>query len=118
MPPSMQTIANNAKQTLENLVPYLSVITSDNLGASVSIRGSFDKKETWNNGIFYNSKHFRFDIQPKTKLYNENDQVSVTLETKHHNLPKFRKFTGTPEMCIDKIHQWIFKVNDDSAKTS
>jgi hypothetical protein len=59
-----------------------------------------DKKETWSNGIFENSRYCRFHLEVTHKgLVMECFTV--------HKAPKFRKFTGTREKLIDRLRKNI-----------
>lgn len=89
-------------------VPELHVSTDDNLMSSVTIRGSYDAKTEWKNGIYYNSRHFRFSITPaKGKRYfTPGEKVTVELETCYENL-KFRKGTCTPEKAVQRIVEFL-----------
>ena len=106
--PKMQAIGDQATVALQGLAPDLHVITNDNLCSSVLISGSLDAKETWVNGIFLNSRYFRFSLHASKgrRYYSEGDQVTVE-GSAHYSLPKLRKYTGTPEKCIERIAKWM-----------
>lgn len=109
VPPKMQAIAEQVKEALAGLVPYLTVGTNDNLMSSVSIRGSFDARETWTNGIWENSRNFRFSIVPMNgKRYYDaaDDKVTVELE-QGRRVGKFRKSTATVAKVIERIKAFI-----------
>ena len=113
--PKMQAICDQAKTQLAGLVPHLTIRTSDNLGSNVMIAGSFDARETWNNGIFENSRYFRISINPSgnSRYYAEGEKVSVEMFGLGYKIgaKNMRKYTGTPEKCIGKIAEWIAKVS-------
>ena len=58
VPPKMQAIRDQVAEALEGFVPVLSVKTDDNLCSSVIVRGAFNPKEEWYNGIFQNGLYF------------------------------------------------------------
>ena len=108
----MSKIAESLVGALGNLIPYLTVKSSDNLCSSVRITGSYDLQNTWKNGILQNSQYFHFFICPAKdkKFYSEGDEVEVTLTQAGYAFAKqkkFRKYTGTPEQAIKKVKQWI-----------
>lgn len=104
----MQAVYDLVKP-LETLVPYSYITVSDNLMSDVWFKGSFDKKETWANDIFHNSRYFMFFISPPkgTRWYVGGD-VCVELSSCGFDT-KFRKYTGTPEKVVAKIKEWITK---------
>ena len=102
----MESIAKLAKTELIGLVPFLLISSDDNLCSNVHIRGSFDAKETWKNGILENSRYFRLFIRPPGRYYNEGDKVSVELLSSGDRL-KFRKYTSTPDKVIAKIKEFL-----------
>lgn len=109
VPPKMQAIAEQVKEALAGLAPYLTVSTNDNLMSSVSIRGSFDARETWTNGIWENSRNFRFSIVPMNgKRYYDAADEKVTVELEQgHRVGKFRKSTATVAKVIERIKAFI-----------
>lgn len=110
VPAKMQEIALQAKTVLTEHV--LSVQTDDNLMSSIQIRGSFDPRETWANGIWENSRYFRFAIIPEKgkRYYSPGEKVTVELRGSW-KLPKFRKSTTTPEKALQRIQKWIAQVS-------
>lgn len=109
-PPKMFNIALQASNTLTP-TPYFQCRASDNLCSDVTIRGSFDAKETWTSGIWENSRHFRFTISPaKKRWYTEGDTLTVELE-QAYKLSKFRKYTGPLDKILAKINAWIAENN-------
>jgi hypothetical protein len=67
--PKMQEICDLAKKELAGIVPYLNITTDDNLCSNVSIQGSFDPKDSWENGIFHNGRYFIIFIHAEKKRY-------------------------------------------------
>lgn len=106
--PRMKAIGVEARTRLESLAPYMAFKTDDNLMSSVLISGSFDPKDDWANGIYENSRYFRFHITPhnKQRWYNDGEPVCVEL-IQGYNVPKFRKYTGPANKVLDKIEAWI-----------
>lgn len=113
VPPKMQEIANKLRAALEPLgIPYLKISTDDNLMSSVWVDGSYDPKEQWSNGIYYNSHYFRFRLIPAKgkRYYSTGDKVELEMATVSHKIKrekKFRKATTIPENAIQKIVDWI-----------
>jgi len=114
-PPKMIDICQAAIQATKNIVPFIKINANDNLMSTVSIRGSFDKKINWNNGVFENSCHFIFFITPqKGKRYYDPTDEKVTLEliggNTHHIINhKHRKYTGTIDKVINRLKAWLEK---------
>ena len=106
--PKMQAIADQAKETLKGLLPHLQIVATDNLGSSVTFRGSFDPKEEWSNKIFMNSKHFiiHFFLAKGKRYYEEGDKVKIEFST-GSDVSNFRGSTTTPEKAIERIRKWI-----------
>jgi hypothetical protein len=110
VPAKMLAIATQTSAALEGLLPYLSVTATDNLMSSVHIRGSFQAKEQWSNGIFHNSPYFIIFIQPEgdKRYYNPADtKVTLELTSKGGKVAKLRKYTATVDKVIAKLRQWI-----------
>lgn len=106
--PKMFPICEQVKQTLVP-TPHMNIYTNDNIMSSVMIVGSLDARENWINGIYENSRYFRFDIKPMNgKRYYDvtDDKVTVELTCKY-TLSKFRKYTGPVNKVIAKIQEWI-----------
>jgi len=108
----MDRIAACAHIVLDSQIPFLKITCSDALMSSVTISGSFDERDTWENRIYENSRHFRFMITPegRKQFYDEADQkVTVELFQCCYKIKgKFRKYTGTHTTCLAKVLQWIF----------
>lgn len=109
VPPKMLAIRNAADEAIAGLTPYIGATTNDNLCSSVQIIGSFQPKDEWTNGIFHNSPYFIFSISPEKgkRYYTEGEKVTVELNSVGRNLPKFRKYTGTPDKAIAKVKEWL-----------
>jgi hypothetical protein len=107
--PKMYAICEQAKATIPAL-PYLSIVTNDNIMSSVWIRGSYQSREEWNYGIYENSPYFSFFLKPHKgqRYYTEGEEITVELASVSYKVGrKFRKYTGTPEKCLQKIAAWI-----------
>ena len=109
----MEPIAAMARQ-VEFPFEWSQIYASDNLGSSVTIRGSSEKKENWENGIFKNSRYVLAMIHPArgARYYDVDEHPKVTIEVVSHGFQfdarrKFRKYTGTPEKCLRRLDDWI-----------
>lgn len=111
-PPKMKEICEFFERELKDIAPVLNVTTDDNLLSSIAIKGSFDPKDKWPNNILQNSRWFLFCIHAHKgkRYYEKGDKLTVTLGTKHYNLPNFRKYTGTPEKVLAKIKYWCNEI--------
>lgn len=105
--PKMEAIKNKVKEITG--IPYFKVETDDNLCSSVFVRGSFDPKETWSNGIFHNSRYFIIRIAPKTRYYTPGDELVMEMTSKGNKVNKLRKYTGSVEKVIAKLKEWLVK---------
>ncbi len=116
--PKMWELGQQLVKALEGVeVPYLTVSTDDNLMSSIWVVGSFDKKESWEYGIFENSKGFRISIIPEKgkRYYTPGDRVTVEWSyigyfrdsNGFHVLTHPRKSTTTPEKAFEKIRKWL-----------
>ena len=108
--PKMQAICDKIREELVTL-PYVSVSTNDNLMSSVYVRGTFDPKENWTNGIFQNGLYFVISICPEKgkRYYTEGEKITVELGSCSYLLgeTKMRKYTGPVEKVIEKINKWF-----------
>ena len=113
--PKMQGIRDMIAQELDGLVPVLNVKTDDNLMSSVTVSGTFDAKEDWANGIYENSRYFRFAVVPPkgARYYDGGDKVTLELWSKSYKLPKSRKYTGTPAKVAAKLRAYL-EANKDA----
>lgn len=111
----MQPIADKINLDL----PYLNVKVSDNIMSSITVYGSLEKKEEWENNIFHNSPYFIVQIvTPNSKRWYENEP-EVTMELLSSRVSKkLRKYTGPIEKVITKLQHWAneIKVNFEVAK--
>lgn len=114
-PPKMARIHEMVRTALVGHcnLGYVNVTCDDNLCSTVWVRGSFDAKETWSNGIIENSRYFLVSLSCANRYYTEGDKVILQFST-GWAVTKLRKYTGTPEKCIEKLLAWI----KDNAKTS
>jgi len=112
-PPKMAKIAALAESVV-GLTPQCMVVVDDNLMSSVCVSGSFDEEEKWVNGIWENSRYFRFFINPRkgARYYKQGEKVTIELACKWtlHKEHPFRKSTTTPEKAIQRIVAWVEKV--------
>lgn len=96
---SLDDIRNGLKS-----IPYVDVYVQ-NLGGipSIFIQLSLDEKNSWNNGIFHNSRHAIFAIHEDMKL---------ELIAKSYQVSKLRKSKiQTIDNILSKILQWAEKNN-------
>ena len=109
--PKMYAIESLAlAERYTDLIPYIRIDCDDNILSCVSIKGSFDQRPTWKEGIWENSEYFGFLISDKEgkRYYIAGEPVTVELMVKSHKIAaKFRTFTGTPEKAIAKVKQWL-----------
>ena len=106
--PKMASVAAEVEAALSGLAPVLRVNTDDNLCSSVWVCGSLDPRESWVNGIFENSRGFRFMLTaPGGARYYSGGPVTVKLAYQHYKLPKFRKYTGPVDKVAAKVAAWI-----------
>ena len=106
--PAKMSEVMNAFETLKGMAEIVNVTTTDNLMSSLFVRGSFDPKGTWLNGIWENSRHFHFHVTPQRGRYYEAGQnVTAELIGKGQGMPNFRKYSGTPEKVAKKIAGWL-----------
>jgi len=109
-PPKMASVCEAATSALN--AAWLKITTDDNICSSIHIRGSLDPRETWGNGIFENSRYFRFFIRPMggRRYYSPDDpKVTVELISMGSGMPKFRKSTSNPGVAIARIKAWLAK---------
>jgi hypothetical protein len=95
---------------LADLIPFLEVDNDSNLCSSIHIMGSFDKRETWSNGIFQNSRYFQFSIFPKNKErdYKGGEMTLEVLTCASDKMKKkFRKVSGDKDKIASKLKEWI-----------
>jgi hypothetical protein len=95
---------------LVDLVPFLKVDNDSNLCSGIHIMGSFDKRETWSNGIFRNSRYFQFNIFPKNgeRDYTGGDlTLEVSTYANEKMKKKFRKVSGDKNKISSKLKEWI-----------
>ena len=109
--PKMQKICDDCKTELDQIVPYLSIHTDDNLMSSITIRGTFDDKSEWSYGIFHNGEYFIIHITPEKgkRYYTDGEKVTLEQISTSHKLKtsNIRKYTATPEKVIAKLKAWI-----------
>lgn len=95
-------------EPIKALVPVCTVHADDNIMSGLSIRGSFDKREDWANGILQNSRYFVIEISPSMgrRYYSEGQPVTVSLLSNGCPI-KLRKYTGPVEKVASKIASWV-----------
>lgn len=103
--PRMFEIAEAVKP-LSAGVPFFKVECDDNLCSSVVVRGSFQPRDQWANGIFQNSPHFVVRVAPKTRYYTPGDDVTLELLS-GSKVAKLRKYTAQPAKVIAKLKGWL-----------
>lgn len=92
-----------------DILRYCNIQCDDNVASSICVRCSFDDEEDWTYHIYENSRFFTFMISSIGRKYTEGEKVCVQLIVSSHKIdrPTFRKYTGTPKKCIEKIVSWI-----------
>jgi hypothetical protein len=84
-------------------IPHYSVSLSTLGGAeraTIIIKVSLDTKDTWENGIFHNSRYSMFSLHG-----GKMEQFSLQSQ-----LPKFRKCNCSVDDVVNKIMKWSEKV--------
>jgi len=116
VPPKMKAICDHVREALKELAengttPVLSISTDDNIMSSVYIAGSFDPREKWANGIFENSRYFKFFIRTEKdrRYYEEGLKVCISGGGCYKIKNKFRKSTSTPEKVTERLKNWIIE---------
>lgn len=110
MAAKMTKIHVDAAVLLEDIVPFLSIRSGDNLMSNVTIRGALEPKEEWSNGIFHNARYFIFMVRPLGSRYFEESDTNVCVElisSGGMNMPKFRKYSGPIAKVLEKVKKWI-----------
>lgn len=109
VPPKMKAIADNLYEKIGNKIPHFGMKCDDNLLSNIHIDGSLDPKAQWENGIFQNSRYFRFLITTAKdkRYYEDGDKISVELIDRCDKSFSFRKYTSTPDKVIQKLETWI-----------
>ena len=107
--PKMQRIADQLQKAIKGKLPYIKVKCDDNMVSSVTLRCSLDAPQTWNYGIYENSRYFRFSLTPQQgkRYYNEGENVMVTLKRSYKITKKFRTSITPPEKAIERIVAFI-----------
>jgi len=78
---------------------YISTLGGES-NASILVTIGLDKKETWKNGIFENSRYVKYSIDRNRKGI-ELECFQFCLNDK--TMKKFRRVTGTPEKIIERL---------------
>lgn len=113
--PKMEPLISLFDNPDEARIPFFKVWTNDNLVSSIWIQGSLDHAESWGNKIYENSRYFRFFVSAEKgkRYYSEGEQITIELHsaayrlTKIEGFKKFRKYTGTPQQCANKLKKWL-----------
>lgn len=120
VPPKMQAIKELVVKELTGLLPFLSVTCDDNITSNITIRGTKEPKEQWANGIFHNATYFIGAIGPMNeKRYYDPADPKVTVgvgSVGSRDLPKFRKYTASPEKVVAKLKEWIMSWAPDKCE--
>lgn len=107
----MATVAEKVGEALAGKAPHLNVKAADGIMSCVSVAGSFDPRDTWENKIFHNSRYFIVHVTPANgkRWYDEATDANVTLEAVSLGLKvaKLRKFSGSPDKAVEKLVKWI-----------
>ena len=110
---SLHEIESIARKEMDGLIPYLySKVCQFFDIYSIIIDGSLEAKDSWACGCWENSHYFRFDLTTKGNApYKAGEHITANLIRRRYDLPKFRKYTGTPEKVIAKIKKWIIETS-------
>ena len=109
-PPKMGEVWEQAKAALDSLpLGWLRVTTNDNIMSTVEIRGTVEPKSDWQNGIFHNAHYFIIHLQPAkgARYYTPGEKITGQIVSTGPNMPKWRKYTATPEKVIAKVKAWL-----------
>jgi hypothetical protein len=106
IPPKMQALAERVAKEVGGLTPWMRVTTDDNFCSSIFIRGSYQLKEQWANGIFENSDYFLIKLAPKTRYYSEGQEIGMEMVTSH-GVAKMRRYHGPVDKVLEKVIKWI-----------
>lgn len=108
---SMKSVADRIIELSGDIqLPVFNVFADDNIASSVVVRGTFDPKNGWENGLFQNSRYFIFFIRLAKNyrwndMYHEGDNITIKLLSKLE--VEFPEFTGTPDEAVNLMIQWI-----------
>lgn len=88
---------------------YLNIQTNDNLGSSVCVRLTREVPGAWSNGIFHNARYVIAFFRPQggKRYYGAGEGVTVEVSSSGQGVPKFRKYTSTPEKAVAKFNEWL-----------
>ena len=84
---------------------YISTLGSDNYASIMFVIG-LDKRETWKNGIFENSRYMRFSTTRNAK------GIELECFTNSMKTIKFRKLTASPEKILLKIQERVNQLKE------
>jgi hypothetical protein len=82
---------------------YISTLGGEQ-NASILLTIGLDKKETWSNGIFENSRYIRFHIDKHPKGV---ELECFQFHVKNKEIKKFRTFRGTSEKMIETFEKYL-----------
>lgn len=110
-PAKMLAIKELAAKELAGLLPHMVITVDDNIMSNVGLRGTKEPKEQWTNGIFHNATYFIAAIVPMDgKRHYDPADPKVTVEVNSvgsRSMPKFRKYTASPDKVVAKLKEWI-----------
>ena len=101
----MRDLLDKIKVSMISRFPYTSVYISTLGGdsnASILVTIGLDKKETWANGIFENSRYIRYHIGRNFKGI---EIECFQFHVKNKEMKKFRTFRGTPEKVMERLEK-------------
>lgn len=113
--PRLKETETAIREGLEHLgVPYIKVFASDNLMSCVNVIGSFDPKETWENGIRENGRYFHLMVMPtKERYYDPAVDARLKVELLSSGLKRrFRKYTNMPDLVVKRIIKWVHEARE------
>jgi hypothetical protein len=114
-PPKMANIGEATKQATKDILPHIKIHTDDNIMSNVGIWATKEHPDQWSNGIFHNARYVIAAIKPaKGRYYDPQQDPNVTVEVTSRglNVPKFRKYTGTPEKAVQKLKDYLQALKD------
>lgn len=96
-------------------IPFYKVWCDDNTISSIEIKIALDPRSTWKNKLYINSRHILFSVIPASgnRYYCIGEEITIKVDAFSNDFKqitgfkKFRKYTGTPEQCADKLKKWV-----------
>jgi hypothetical protein len=109
----MEAIAIQLREACEGL-PFFVVNTCDNLCSQIHIRVSLDARNTWTNGIYFNSRHAQLfvNVAKRKQWYEDGDTLELEMHS-GYKLTKMRKSTGDIAKIVRHFKKWIEQIKSE-----